>query len=1121
MGAEASAAVSGVAAGLSVGNAAFLGAAAGPLGIAAAILITAITYTQIKEQERKADAAQRQADLASSGARGQAFRHPIAPRTAVYGQSLVSGPVVFMHTTDNNNTLHMVIAVASHEVESFDAFYIDNEHVPMVDAIDRTVPGPTRDNVMTPAEGSRLRGKIFITPYKGTDDQPVSDEMLRQINDQSIWSDGSDDMGAHQLRGIAYIYVRALYDKNVFSGGIPNIGCVIKGRKCYDPRTPTLPARWTDNSGLILRDFFTNPDWGLGFSNDEIDDTQFIAAANRADVLIRLATRGNSVPHSVVPFQGAISPAADGYIYLETGQQYIHNGDEIILSDTQFLFNRRGFASTNGAGGFRVAPSLANARAGTNLITIPANTPVSTTRINGLQYTINGVVNTSDRPSKTLISMLDAQDLSFAFVGGKVRLIPPTAPVKTGAYATGGNLIDESHIISGGFNFKSAFHRRDQVNTIKGVYTSPANEWQPTDYPQVALPQANIDAQGGELVTDLPLPFTISYAMAQRISSQILRNEQYQRTVSFAMGLRGLRFQIGDFIYIRRNVLDRIGAGGRPVNLFTDIPFRITAMNLTSRTQGQSTALAVNISAREHPTTLPRWSVNDELPITLAPPVTLPEPGAGLVPPTSLTLESGNNTLLLNKDGTVTSRLRVEWGEAPGGFATGYELGHKESSAPDTEWTTTTVAETDILANIAPVEDGVQYDVRMRSVGANGLKSEYIRSNNHIVLGKTERPPTPLTPLDVSTLPNGTRLFRFDITTAPPDVQHGGGGILIRYSDDLSAPWESMTLLRDAFRASPYDTPEIPEGEYRFAIKWVDSSGNESEVARFSTHTLGRQNIGETFLQRRERDPANDWGGTLGATTVKVARSRQFNQLMATLPSGTNWNSLASTWAGIPGEWENSVYTPNSINYTTPVIRLANPLTFATIVNMEYEGFIHTRTVRYGTALTSGGAIASPRTVTFEEGQPTNIITAQYVQVIVQIRPAPVAGGQPRRNAILRDIDITLSGETIEYKYNDINTATSTQTGFARVTGGGFTFEHLGGAGSISEAIITIQGSQTAATGGQISARLLNKNALTSPRVGAEIGIFNSSNALTNATIDVVLRGPRRGVVRNPVDDSG
>ena len=1105
MGAEASAALQG-------GSAAYFAYIFTPVAplvtaIVVGVTVTATSYQQIKKQERDRDAIQRQLDAARAGLRGQMFRQAITSRKAVYGQSLVSGPIVFMHSTNNNSRLHLVVPVAAHEIESFDSFFINGEHVPM-EEITASSTGLRPDNwtpgMLRPVMGNKYYGHLNIVPMKGADDQEAAQALITGVTDE-YWTTN------HRLRGVAYFYAMLEYSKDVFPRGIPNISCVIRGKKVRDPRQPAGTAKkWTDNAALCLLDYIEDNDYGLGFRPDEIDDSEFISSANNADARITLnSTHGQRIGTAENVIDG--ERHADGYYYLN--DLYVHTGDAVSYLGGSPAVAQWGFATANGAGGFRVASTLEQALAGI-APPIPEGTATMIVRSNERQYTINGVIDSATNPRQVLRSLLDAQESSFVYTGGAVRLIPPSVAVNTGGYATGGNLIEEFHLV-GGQELLPKVSRRDQVNTIKGVFVSPATGWQPTDYPPFQLDDASIEKDGGPLYSDIPFEFTISQSMAQRLSRTILNEERHQRTIEFSMNYGGMHFQVGDYVYFRINDFNKIGSAGTPTELFSDVPFRIISLDVIPQEQEDGTvALIVSMVAKEAPTVPLSWNNVNEAPLTLTPPTILPDPSLGVTPPTNLVLTSGNETLNEGTDGTVRSALRLSWVEPTSGFARFYEVGYKKTADPETAWVSVVIPAGTKAHDFIGVSDRTSYDGRIRSISGFGIESDYVQVSNHIVIGKTAPPPTSA-PLDVRTLPNGLREFTFSNEGWPRDVQVGGG-VQIRYSSDLTATWENMTDVRDVFRSSPWTTSEIPEGRYRFGIKLVDSSGNESVNARFSEHTLGRQDIGETFLQRSERDL--NWAGTLGTDTIKIATNRTHNQLMARAPTGTDYGDLPRTWGDERNtEWNDRVYSPLFIDYTSPVISLPNPLTFAALIDMDFTGFVHTRTISYSNSI-AGGRLVTPVSFTFTEGEPTRIITARYVQITVQVRPLAAAGGQVRRRAVLRNLSLTLSGDTVEYKYNDINTASSTATGFARKSGGTLTFEHLGGAGSISDVIVTIQGTQTS---GLLSPRVISKNALTGGKVGAEIGIFNSANALTNATIDVVLRGPRIGVNRNPVDDAG
>lgn len=86
------------------------------------------------------------------------------------------------------------------------------------------------------------------------------------------------------MNDISFIYLRLRYHPESFSN-IPNVNCVVEGKKCYDPRTSTTV--YTRNPALILRDYLISG-YGAGnhISESDIDDDYVIASANICDELV-------------------------------------------------------------------------------------------------------------------------------------------------------------------------------------------------------------------------------------------------------------------------------------------------------------------------------------------------------------------------------------------------------------------------------------------------------------------------------------------------------------------------------------------------------------------------------------------------------------------------------------------------------------------------------------------------------------------------------------------------------------------------------------------------------------------------------------------------------------------
>ena len=185
---------------------------------------------------------------------GTALDHQV-----IYGKMRVAGARIYDEATGvNNKYLHRVLAVAGHEIESFDELYVNDELV--------TLDGS--GNVTSPA---KYNGKLRFKLHLGATNQTA---------DASLVSESAHWTTQHTLNGIAYMYVRMAFDADVFPNGIPEFTSVIRGKKVYDPRTST--TAWSDNPALCIRDYLVS---GYGLSEElaNIDDTLVTSSANVCD----------------------------------------------------------------------------------------------------------------------------------------------------------------------------------------------------------------------------------------------------------------------------------------------------------------------------------------------------------------------------------------------------------------------------------------------------------------------------------------------------------------------------------------------------------------------------------------------------------------------------------------------------------------------------------------------------------------------------------------------------------------------------------------------------------------------------------------------------------------------
>lgn len=260
----------------------------------------------------------------TAGSALQLQRNPDQPRRVVYGETRVSGLMAFASTsttTDENDTLHMVIVLSVGEVAAIgDTFWLNDVEVDIVLPFNAPTTGP-------------FVGLLEINRKLGPDSgtyQPIAGA-------EAFWTVD------HRGRGLAYIGVTMIYDTTAFPGGIPNISTTVKGRKIFDPRDEAQSLddnttwAWTDNPALCLLDYLINVDFGLGFDYaSEIDVDSFIAAANICDEDVALATEGTEKRYRCSgAFDNDIDPprlieqilaTMDGILVPSGGKLYLYTG---------------------------------------------------------------------------------------------------------------------------------------------------------------------------------------------------------------------------------------------------------------------------------------------------------------------------------------------------------------------------------------------------------------------------------------------------------------------------------------------------------------------------------------------------------------------------------------------------------------------------------------------------------------------------------------------------------------------------------------------------------------------------------------------------------------------------
>ncbi len=200
-------------------------------------------------------------------------REPDATRKIIYGRTRVGGAIVFIDTTDgdqDNEYIHMVIALAGHEVDAIEEIYANQERI-------------WNNGVRTVSWQPYLDVNVHLGNQTAADAELVSRS--------AKWTTD------HKLLDTAYVYIRLKYDAEFFANGLPNISATIRGKKVLNPVTSV--TEWTQNPALCVYDYLRDTKYGLAESASDINSAALATAISLCDQDVPLAAGGSQARYTL------------------------------------------------------------------------------------------------------------------------------------------------------------------------------------------------------------------------------------------------------------------------------------------------------------------------------------------------------------------------------------------------------------------------------------------------------------------------------------------------------------------------------------------------------------------------------------------------------------------------------------------------------------------------------------------------------------------------------------------------------------------------------------------------------------------------------------------------------
>jgi hypothetical protein len=200
---------------------------------------------------------------------------------------------------------------------------------------------------------------------------------------------------------------------------------------------------------------------------------------------------------------------------------------------------------------------------------------------------------------------------------------------------------------------------------------------------------------------------------------------------------------------------------------------------------------------------------------------------------------------------------------------------------------------------VQPVEQGVAYDIRVRSFAERESVASAWTTVRHTVIGEATPPPPPINlQLDLD-----QTALRWQYPNPPVDFP---GGFRVRVSYGAGGTWETASLLHDGLVSdTSFVLPALGAATYTFWVKAVDRTGNESrDAARLVSDYAGYvpTNIVASVDYTAQGFPGTVTDLTYSTPPPQLCNSVIDDPLFWTQDSADFWsNDAALFWGGVYG----------------------------------------------------------------------------------------------------------------------------------------------------------------------------------------------------------------------------
>jgi hypothetical protein len=325
------------------------------------------------------------------------------------------------------------------------------------------------------------------------------------------------------------------------------------------------------------------------------------------------------------------------------------------------------------------------------------------------RFMVDGSFGADVLPADVITRMNSAMMGSVVYVAGVWGIYP-------GIYRSPTISLSDADLRAG-LSVQTRASHRDLFNGVKGIFISPTNSWQLSDFPPYQDPAYVKEDNNEAIWKDVEFPFTISAAAAQRLAKIELRRMRRQIVVSGQFKLTAYQAQVMDVVQFSH---PRFGWANKTFEV-------VSCQLIYAPDAGGGNALAAGLDMTLHETdsTVYDWSSAEENQIA-APPVPILPQTAVVQPPTGFAINPVE--VVRTVDNIRQSFIEATWTAPADQFViSGGHIIMQYKKTADSLWIHAGTLDGAIVkAEIGPLIDAVSYDVQIWAENAAGAKSSGI-----------------------------------------------------------------------------------------------------------------------------------------------------------------------------------------------------------------------------------------------------------------------------------------------------------------------------------------------------------------------------------------------------------